>query len=350
LSCLIEFFILTDAGYGIITRYVQKLNGYAGGDEYYSHILLYEDYLNMNEVTATPIGSILEAVGNTPLIQLKTISSGNVYAKAEFLNPGGSIKDRVAKYILEAAQRMGALRPGMVIIESTSGNTGIGLTLVGVQMGYQVVCVMPENMSEERKKIIKAFGGEIVLTPAEESLPGCLKMMRKITTKEPDRYYVVNQFENPLNPEVHYLHTGPEIWRELNGNIGVFVAGIGSGGTLQGVGKFLKENDPNIKIVAVEPKNSASLLGREPGLHQIQGIGDGFVPDVLDIHLVDMVITVSDDEAIQTTRRLACEEGLLVGTSSGANVFAALRLDNRHNNVVTVLPDRAERYFSTALL
>jgi cysteine synthase len=304
----------------------------------------------MNEITITPLRSILEAVGNTPLIQLKRISSGNVYAKAEFLNPGGSIKDRVAKHILVSAQSMGKLRPGMVIIESTSGNTGIGLSLVGVQMGYRVICVMPENMSEERKKIIRAFGGEIVLTPAAESLSGCLKAMKEITAAEPDKYYVVNQFENPLNPEVHYLQTGPEIWNDMKGKIGGFVAGIGSGGTLQGVGKFLKENDPNIKVVAVEPKNSASLLGREPGLHQIQGIGDGFVPDVLDINLVDMVITVSDDEAIQTTRRLACEEGLLVGTSSGANVSAALELDSGRTNVVTVLPDRAERYFSTALI
>lgn len=305
---------------------------------------------HMHEKSSSPDKSILDAVGDTPLVQLKKLSSGNVYAKAEFLNPGGSIKDRVAKHILESAQRIGNLKPGMAIIESTSGNTGIGLTLVGVQMGYRVICVMPENMSEERKKIIRAFGGEIVLTPAEESLPGCLRVMRKITEKEPERYYVVNQFENPLNPETHYLQTGPEIWREMNGKIGVFVAGIGSGGTLQGVGKFLKEHDPSIKIVAVEPKNSASLLGREPGLHQIQGIGDGFVPDVLDINLVDMVITVSDDEAIETTRRLACEEGLLVGTSSGANISAALELDSGRNNVVTVLPDRAERYFSTALI
>jgi cysteine synthase A len=283
-------------------------------------------------------------------VQLTKISSGHVYAKAEFLNPGGSIKDRVAKHILESAERLGQLRPQMTIIEATSGNTGIGLALVGAQMGYRVICVMPENMSEERKKIIQAFGGEIVLTPAAESLPGCLEAMREITAKEPEQYYVVNQFENPLNPEVHYRETGPEIWHELQGQVGVFVAGIGSGGTLQGVGRFLKEHDPGVKIVAVEPKNSASLLGREPGLHQIQGIGDGFVPDVLDINLVDMVITVSDDEAIETTRRLACEQGLLVGTSSGANVFAALRLDNGHNNVVTVLPDRAERYFSTALI
>ena len=304
----------------------------------------------MDRTASILTSSILESIGNTPLVQLKKMSSGNVYAKAEFLNPGGSIKDRVAKYILLAAQKSGQLNPGMTIIESTSGNTGIGLTLVGVQLGFKVVCVMPENMSEERKKIIRAFGGELVFTPAVEGLAGCLKTMAKITEEDPTQYFVVNQFKNPLNPEVHYLQTGPEIWQALNGDIGVFVAGVGSGGTLQGVGKFLKEKNPEIKIVAVEPKNSASLLGREPGLHMIQGIGDGFVPDVLDINMIDMVITVSDNSAIDTTRALALKEGLLVGTSSGANVSAALALDSGRNKVVTVLPDRAERYFSTALL
>jgi cysteine synthase A len=209
---------------------------------------------------------------------------------------------------------------------------------------------MPENVSEERKKIIHAFGGEIIFTPAEESLSGSLKKMQEITQAEPEKYFVVNQFVNPRNPELHYLQTGPEIWHDMNGEIDIFVAGVGSGGTLQGVGKFLREKKPSVKIAAVEPKNSASLLGREPGLHQIQGIGDGFVPDVLDVNLLDMVITVSDEEAIETTRRLSQEEGLLVGTSSGANVFAALQMDNGRNRVVTVLPDRAERYFSTALL
>ena len=296
------------------------------------------------------INSVLEAVGGVPLIRLTKMSSGNVFAKAEFLNPGGSIKDRVARHIIESAQKEGKLKSGMIIIEATSGNTGIGLTLVGVQKGYQVICVMPENVSEERKKIIRAFGGEIVFTPAEESLSGSLKKMREITQAEPDKYFVVNQFVNPRNPEVHYQQTGPEIWHDMNGEIDIFVAGVGSGGTLQGVGKFLKEKKPGVKIVAVKPKNSASLLGREPGLHQIQGIGDGFVPDVLDVNLVDMVFTVSDEEAIETTRRLSQEEGLLVGTSSGANVFAALQMDNGRNRVVTVLPDRAERYFSTALL
>ncbi len=296
------------------------------------------------------IDSVLEAVGNTPLIKLKKLSSGNVFAKAEFLNPGGSIKDRVAKYIIEAAQKEGALKSGMTIIEATSGNTGIGLTLVGVQKGFQVICIMPENMSEERKKIIHAFGGEIVFTPAKAGLLGCLEKMREITQTEPEKYFVVNQFSNPNNPKLHYEQTGPEIWNELKGDINIFVAGVGSGGTLQGIGKYLKEKKPDIKIVAVEPKNCASLLGREPGLHQIQGIGDGFVPDVLDVNLVDMVFTVSDDEAINTTRKLSHQEGLLVGTSSGANVFAALHMDNGQNRVVTVLPDRAERYFSTALI
>ncbi|MDD3656603.1 MAG: cysteine synthase A [Atribacterota bacterium] len=296
------------------------------------------------------INNIIKAIGNTPLLRLEKISSGNVYAKAEFLNPGGSIKDRVAKYIIEEAEKEKILKPGMTIIEATSGNTGIGLTLIGVQKGYKVVCVMPENMSEERKKIIHAFGGKIIATPAEESLTGSINKMREIIKREPERYFVADQFVNPKNPETHYKILGPEIWEDTKGEIDIFVAGVGSGGTLQGMGQFLKEKNPAIKIVAVEPKNSAALLGKEPGLHQIQGIGDGFIPGVLDVNLVDFVITVSDEEAIKTTRLLSFQEGLLVGTSSGANVFAALNLDNGRNRVVTVLPDRAERYFSTALL
>jgi cysteine synthase A len=296
------------------------------------------------------IDSPLEVVGNVPLVRLNRLSSGNVFAKAEFLNPGGSIKDRVARYIVETAERRGELQPGKTIIEATSGNTGIGLTLVGVQKGYRVLCVMPGNVSEERKKIIRAFGGEIEFTPAETSLSGSLERLQEIVGTDPERYFVVNQFGNPLNPEVHYVQTGPEIWRDLGDQVDIFVAGVGSGGTLAGIGRFLKEKNPHIKLVAVEPTNSAALLGREPGLHQIQGIGDGFVPDVLDVNLVDMVITVSDEEAIEITRRLSHEEGLLVGTSSGANVAAALHVDNGRKHVVTVLPDRAERYFSTALL
>ena len=296
------------------------------------------------------VNSVLDAIGKVPLIQLKKMSSGNVFVKAEFLNPGGSIKDRVAKHIIEMAEKEGKLKQGMTIIEATSGNTGIGLTLVGVQKGYQVICVMPENMSEERKKIIHAFGGEIIFTSAKGSLPGSIKKMREITEAEPGKYFVADQFVNPHNPELHYQQIAPEIWDDMKGKVDVFVAGVGSGGTLQGIGKFLKEKNPKVKIVAVEPKNSSALLGQEPGLHQIQGIGDGFIPAVLDVKQVDMVFTVTDEEAIETTRQLSKEEGLLVGTSSGANVFAALHVDNGRNRVVTVLPDRAERYFSTALL
>ena len=296
------------------------------------------------------IDSVLEAVGSTPLVRLKSMSSGNVFGKAEFLNPGGSIKDRVAKYIIAEAEKEGRLKPGMIIIEATSGNTGIGLSLVGVQKGYRVICVMPENMSVERKKIIQAFGGEIVFTTASESLSGSLRKIQEIIQAEPDHYFIANQFANPCNPAIHYLQTGPEIWEDMKGDIDIFVAGVGSGGSLQGIGKFLKEKKPDVKIVAVEPKNSAALLGREPGLHQIQGIGDGFIPDVLDLEMVDMVFTVSDEEAIETTRRLSKEEGLLVGTSSGANVFVALHMDNGRNKVATILPDRVERYFSTALI
>jgi cysteine synthase A len=296
------------------------------------------------------IDSILTAVGNTPLLRLARMSSGNVFAKAEFLNPGGSVKDRVAKRIIEAAEEEGTLQPGMTILEATSGNTGIGLALVGVQKGYRVLCVMPDNVSVERKKIIEAFGGQTTFVSAEAGLAGCLAKLRELTEAEPGAYFVANQFVNPHNPEIHYTQTAPEIWADMEGEIDILVAGVGSGGTLQGIGTYLKERNPGCKVVAVEPKNSAALLGREPGLHQIQGIGDGFVPDVLDVALVDMVFTVSDEEAIETTRRLSREEGLLVGTSSGANVFAALHVDNGRNRVVTILPDRAERYFSTALL
>jgi cysteine synthase A len=293
---------------------------------------------------------ILDAVGEVPMLRLSRMSSGNVFAKAEFLNPGGSIKDRVAKRIVEAAEEEGVLKPGMTIIEATSGNTGIGLTLIGVQKGYQVLCIMPDNASEERRKIIEAFGGRTAFVPAAEGLGGCVRKVEEMMQAEPGLYFAANQFVNPHNPEIHYTKTAPEIWRDMDGRVDILVAGVGSGGTLQGIGTFLKERNPECKVVAVEPKNSASLLGREPGLHHIQGIGDGFVPDVLDVNLVDMVFTVSDQEAVKTTRRLSREEGLLVGTSSGANVFAALHMDNGRNRVVTVLPDRAERYFSTALL
>jgi len=294
--------------------------------------------------------SILKAIGNTPLIKLQKISRKNIYAKAEFLNPGGSIKDRVAKYLIEEAERKGKLNKDSIIVEPSSGNTGIGLTLVGVQKGYKVIIVMPENMSEERKKIIKALGGEIILTSAKENVQGSINKAQELATTNKN-IYIPQQFENPKNPEIHYLSTAREIWEQMNGDISAFIAGIGSGGTIGGVGRFLKEKNPEIKVVAVEPENCAALLGHEPGLHQIHGIGDGFIPPVLDVSLIDEVITVTDEDAIATTKLLAKEEGLLVGTSSGANVWAAMKLARTVNeNIVTVLADRAERYFSTSLI
>lgn len=298
------------------------------------------------------IENVLDIIGNTPMLSLKKLTGGNVFAKAEFLNPGGSIKDRIAKYMIEEAERKGQLKPGMTIMEPTSGNTGIGLALAGVQKGYRVIIVMPENMSEERKKIIKAFGAELILTPAKESISGSIEEVKKRIASDPN-IFVPQQFENMDNPKIHYLTTGPEIWHQLDQKVDVFISGLGSGGTLAGTGKFLKEKNPDLKVVAVEPKNVSALLGHEPGLHSIQGIGDGFVPAVLDTSLVDEIVEVADEDAINTARKLARIQGLLVGTSSGANVWAASQMLNKYGNdivIATVLADRAERYFSTALI
>ena len=295
---------------------------------------------------------ILDLIGNTPLICLDKFSKGTVFAKAEFLNPGGSIKDRIAKSMIEDAEARGVLKPGGTIIEATSGNTGIGLSFVGVRKGYRVVIVMPENMSIERKKVIAAFGGECYFTPAEESLDGCLRKVAELHESIPGSW-VANQFENPANIQIHCETTGPEIWDQMNGQVDSFVAGVGSGGTLAGVGKFLKEKNPNVRIVAVEPKNVSALLGDEPGLHQIQGIGDGFIPSVLDVSIINHVVEVTDAEAVEMTREVTKRCGLLVGTSAGANIYAALKeaaFLGPKARVATVLPDRAERYFSTALL
>ncbi|MFO7957924.1 MAG: cysteine synthase A [Candidatus Brocadiia bacterium] len=291
--------------------------------------------------------NILDLIGNTPLLEL---SGERVFAKAEFLNPGGSIKDRVALAMLEGAERDGRLSPESIIVEPSSGNTGIGLALVGRLKGYRVRIVMPEGMSEERKKLIKALGAELLLTPDEDGIAGAVERTERMAEEDPN-VFIPQQFENPDNPRVHYEETARELWRQMGGEIACFVAGVGSGGTLQGVGKYLREHKPDTHIVAVEPKNVSALLGHEPGLHQIQGIGDGFIPGVLDVSLVDEVVEVSDEDAIETTRRLGRDFGLLVGISSGANVWAARRLAERiDGSVATVLPDRAERYFSTALL
>ena len=291
--------------------------------------------------------NVLDLIGKTPLLRLKGES---VFCKAEFLNPGGSVKDRVALAMLEGARRDGKLRPDSIIVEPTSGNTGIGIALVGRLMGYRVRIVMPEGMSEERKKIIRALGADLVLTPDAKGIAGAVDKARELAAADP-RVYVPQQFENPDNARVHYEETAHELWRQITGDIACFVAGVGSGGTLQGVGKFLKERKPDAKLVAVEPKNVSALLGHEPGLHQIQGIGDGFIPAILDVYMINEVVEVSDEDAIETTRSLGRDFGLLVGISSGANVWAARQLARRiPGNIATVLPDRAERYFSTALL
>jgi len=291
--------------------------------------------------------NILNLIGNTPLISFR---NENIVAKAEFLNPGGSIKDRVALAMIEVAEKEGKLKPGMKIVEPTSGNTGIGVTLVGIAKGYEVHIVMPEGMSEERKKIIKMLGGNLILTPDEENVAGAVAKAEELAEKY--GAYMPQQFKNINNALAHYHNTGPELWKQSGGKIDAFVSGIGSGGTMQGVAAFLKEQNPDITIVAVEPKNVSALLGHEPGLHSIQGIGDGFIPDILDVSLIDEILEVTDEDAIETTREIAVSDSLLCGISSGANIWAARKIAEKHPDwtIATVLPDRAERYFSTGLL
>lgn len=296
--------------------------------------------------------NILDLIGNTPLISLKETTGLNIFAKAEFLNPGGSIKDRIAKNMIEEAEKSGVLKPGMTIIEPTSGNTGIGLALCGVRKGYKVIIVMPENMSDERKKIIRALGAELVLTPSELSIGGSVTEALRIASAS-NNCFVPQQFQNPANSDAHYKGTAVELFDQLDGKIDIFVSGIGSGGTIAGIAKYLKEKNPNVKIVAVEPKNVSAILGDEPGLHQIQGIGDGFIPDILDVTIIDDLVEVTDDDAINTARELAMIQGLLCGTSSGANVWAAKQMAEKYGDdkvIATILADRVERYFSTSLI
>ena len=292
--------------------------------------------------------NILDLIGNTPVIELKP---HQIFAKAEFLNPGGSIKDRVALAMIEGAERDGRINKNTVLVEPTSGNTGIGIALVGKMKNYSVIIVMPENMSEERKKLIRSLGADLVLTPENDSIQGAVDKANEIVSQTPNAISL-QQFENPDNPRAHFEGTGRELWRQMRGDVDIFVAGVGSGGTLQGVAEFLKKHKPDTKIVAVEPKNVSALLGHEPGLHQIQGIGDGFIPEILNTELVDEVIEVSDDDAIETARDLNGASGLMVGISSGANVYAAKQLAEKYPEarIATVLPDRVERYFSSTLM
>ena len=296
---------------------------------------------------------ITKLIGRTPLVQLNHVvgeAQAGVVAKLESFNPLSSVKDRIGAAMIDAAERSGKIGPDTVIVEPTSGNTGIGFALVGRLKGYTVRIVMPDGMSEERRKLIRALGADLILTPDKDGIEGSIKVAEEMAREDP-RVFLPQQFENPENPRCHYYETAHELWRQMGGDIDCFVAGVGSGGTLQGVGTFLKEHRPHVKLVAVEPKNVAALLGHEPGLHQIQGIGDGFVPAVLDPSIVDEVIEVTDEDAIETTRRLGRDFGLLVGISSGANVWGARKMAEKiSGNIATILPDRAERYFSTSLL
>jgi cysteine synthase A len=303
-------------------------------------------------MNSIPKHSIVDVIGDTPMIVLED----NLFAKAEYLNPGGSIKDRVAYSMIIGAELSGKLKPGQVIVAPTSGNTGIGLALVGTMRGYKVKIVMPENMSKERKKIIRMLGADLIFVDEDAGIEGSITKAEQICEEEKN-HVLLQQFDDPNNSKVHYDTTGKEIWEQMNGKIGAFVAGVGSGGTLQGVGKYLKDRNSDIRLYPVEPQNHSAILGKEPGWHVIEGIGDGFIPDILDINMIHQVIEVKDEEALRTTRELVRDHGLLVGISSGANVFAARKvvqwlkyLHLPQRNVVTVLPDRVERYFSTSLM
>jgi len=298
---------------------------------------------------------ITELVGSTPLLRLNNFARGaeaDLIAKLEYFNPGGSVKDRIALNMICRAEEMGVINRESVIIEPTSGNTGIGLAMVCASRGYRLVLTMPETMSKERRDLLRAYGAEIVLTPGKDGMNGAIREAEELAAKTPGSF-VPGQFVNPNNPEIHRLTTAEEIWRDTGGNIDFFVAGVGTGGTVTGAGSVLKERKPGIKIVAVEPSDSRVLSGGKPGPHKIQGIGAGFVPDVLDINLLDEIIPVTYEAAVEAARSLAKEEGLLVGISSGAAAHAALSIarksENKDKSVLVILPDTGERYLSTTL-
>ena len=299
--------------------------------------------------------NILEKIGGSPLVGISDrLNKGGarVLAKVEYFNPGGSVKDRIALAMVDAAEESGALKPGATIIEPTSGNTGVGLALVSAVRGYHLILTMPETMSVERRKLAAAYGAEIVLTPGEAGMKGAIAKAEELRDATPGAV-ILQQFENPANPAFHYRTTGPEIWDATNGEIAAFVCGVGTGGTVTGTGKFLKERNPAVKIIAVEPDTSAVLSGGQPGPHKLQGIGAGFVPKVLDTSILDEVIPVTAENAGDTARSAAAKEGLLVGISSGAALWAALELAKRAEfagkTIVALLPDTGERYLSTWL-
>ncbi|MBK6656469.1 MAG: cysteine synthase A [Zoogloea sp.] len=299
--------------------------------------------------------NVAELIGNTPLVKLNRLAPANgatVALKLEFFNPAHSVKDRIAAAMLDAAEAAGKIGPDTVILEPTSGNTGIGLAMVCAARGYKCAFVMPETMSRERKLLLKAYGANLILTPGPEGMPGAVKKAEELAAADP-RYFIPQQFENPANPAIHRKTTAEEIWADTDGQVDIFVSGVGTGGTVTGVGEVLKERKPGVKVVAVEPAASPILSGGQRGPHPIQGIGAGFVPGILNTQVYDEVVQVPNDAALDTARRLATEEGLLVGISSGAAVWAALQVAERPENagklVVVIIPSFGERYLSTVL-
>jgi len=299
--------------------------------------------------------NITQLIGSTPLVRLNRVTDGagaDVVAKLESFNPAASVKDRLGVALIDAAEEAGLLKPDTIILEPTSGNTGIALAMVAAARGYRIVLTMPETMSIERRKLLRAFGAELILTPGAEGMPGAIAKAEELA-KTDQRYFVPQQFENPANPAIHRKTTAEEVWRDTDGKIDIFVSGVGTGGTITGVAQVIKERKPSVQFVAVEPAASPVLSGGQKGPHPIQGIGAGFVPPVLDLDLVDEIITVGNDDAVNLSRRLAREEGLLVGISSGAAAVAALQVARRPENagklIVVVLPDFGERYLSTPL-
>ena len=300
---------------------------------------------------------ITELIGRTPLVELAKVSKQNgldtpIIAKVEFFNPGGSVKDRIAFAMIEDAEKKGILKPGATIIEPTSGNTGVGLALVSAVKGYKLILTMPETMSVERRNLVKAYGAEVRLTPGQDGMPGAIRAAEELRDSIPNAV-ILEQFENPANPQRHYDTTGVEIWEDTDGQVDIFVAGVGTGGTISGIGKRLKEKNPNIRIIAVEPASSPVLNGGKSGPHKIQGIGAGFIPNTYNAPVIDEVFDVDNDDAIRTGRLLAQQEGLLVGISSGAAVFAAIQIakrpENKGKKIVVLLPDTGERYLTTVL-
>ena len=295
-------------------------------------------------------------IGNTPLVQLNHLTQGlpaRVAVKLEFFNPAGSVKDRIAIAMVEDAEKTGKIKAGSTIVEATSGNTGIGLAMVCAAKGYKLVIIMPESMSKERRMLLRAYGAELILTPAAEGMSGAIAKAEELVKNNPDTHFMPRQFDNPANPEIHRQTTAEEIWRDTDGKVDIFLAGVGTGGTLTGVGEVLKVRNPNVQIYAVEPANSPVLSGGEKGAHVIQGLGAGFVPSILNTQIYGNVITVTNEDALATARALAEKEGILAGISSGAAAWAALELAKKPENagklIVTVLPDFGERYLSTAL-